>query len=254
MDGPESSDSRRLAPRDLEDLGHLAAHAPSVAVNGFRYQERPGPKAARTWLACTWSAQVATAAGHRQRVLPDACIEIVVRSDQCALVYGPTARWRDLDLAAGFACEGIRLRPGASRVLGVDASELIDQVVPLHALNLAHGPRRHPAGVTVEALVTQINQCDHRQPDPIAHQAVDLLHRFPGIGVARVATIIGMSERQLRRRVNRAIGVPLTSYRRIARVNEALAAAARLPRRSWASLAIEMGLPTSPTSRGKSSR
>ena len=75
-------------------------------------------------MACTW--EQATAVGHEQRVVPDACVDLIWSGEGLSIA-GPDTKARVVALAPGSRLVGLRLRPGAAgAVLGLPASALCD--------------------------------------------------------------------------------------------------------------------------------
>lgn len=105
----------------LEDLGHRVLDGlggTTLLEPGVAYREQRLPVGAAA--ACNWRTQVG-ATMHRQRVLPDGCVELVFSRGRAPLIYGPRTGWLDIDLDPGGTYQGIRLWPGTARaVLGVD--------------------------------------------------------------------------------------------------------------------------------------
>ncbi|MHB1834952.1 MAG: DUF6597 domain-containing transcriptional factor [Solirubrobacteraceae bacterium] len=170
------------------------------------YCERPTDS---PLLACTW--EQTTDAQLAQRVVPDACVDLIWSGERL-VVAGPDTGPRVVPLAAGSRPVGARLAPGAAgAVLGMPASELCD-ISPDAADVLGRDAtaalleRLHvalePASQLVQALV-----CDRTlAPDPLVRAAVAALGR-PGARVAPVASELGVSARQLQRRVSDAVGL-----------------------------------------------
>ncbi len=75
-------------------------------------------------VACTW--EQATTAQHEQRIVPDACVDLIWAGGRLTIA-GPDTRPRVVTLESGSRLVGARLRPGAAgAVLGLPASELRD--------------------------------------------------------------------------------------------------------------------------------
>lgn len=215
----------------LEDFGQVVrpgAFGLVAVAPGFDYREGPSPAALADLVACVWSARVTNAAPHTQRTLPDGCVEIVLPENGPALVYGPDAEWSDVPLASGAAHRGVRLRPGAGRsVLRTDLHELAGMVAPLDAVV--------PRGVLNISSVAQA-----QQPDLLALEAARRIEREPRLRVADLARRLSISERQLRRRFERTIGLGPATYQRITRMQRAVRLALRRGM-SWTEVAYEAG-------------
>lgn len=97
------------------------------------YREFPAPSLLAGHLLCLWAH---TITGTRDvfvhRVLPDACLDIVFINDEPPVAVGPWAEPFLDRLAPGTMILGARCHPGlAPSVLGLPASELLNQSVPL---------------------------------------------------------------------------------------------------------------------------
>lgn len=214
-----------------------AAVRPDGALH---YRERPAPAFLGRAAACTWRSRPGPG-GHVQRLLPDGCVEVVVSPGRPALVYGPRSSWFDLHVPAGEH-RGVRLLPGvAAGLLRLDVREITDRVVRLEDLLKQAPPDDRPAVSQLAGVLGDLFRRGGASRDPEVARALDLLHRQPGVTAAAVARACGLSERQLRRRFARAVGMPPTTYRRVARVNATLHAAHRVPAPPWARLAADLG-------------
>ncbi len=159
-------------------------------------------------LACTW--EQATAAGYEQRVVPDACVDLIWSGERLR-VAGPDTRARVVALAPGSRLVGVRLRPGvAGAVLGLPASELCD--ISPDAADVLGGEcaaallEALDAGQDPHALLRRaVARRGVREPDPLVLAAVRALGR-PRARVGVVAVELGLSARQLQRRISGAVG------------------------------------------------
>lgn len=163
-----------------------------------------------------------------QRVVPDGCIDVIWLGGRELMIAGADTGPRVVELPSGARSSGIRLRPGAAgAVLGVPAYEVVDRQVP--AADIWGGDvsrleeamaRANPAqrlhlladwldgrGVVPDALVVAA-----------AHRLAD--HRAR---VSDVAAELGLSERQLHRRMRAAVGYGPKTLGRIARLRRLVA-------------------------------
>jgi AraC-like DNA-binding protein len=159
-------------------------------------------------VACTWEQFTTTE--QDQRIVPDACVDLIWAGDRLSIA-GPDTRPRVVTLAAGSRLVGVRLRPGtAGAVLGLPASELCDvspdagdvlgrdvAAVLLEALTAGSDPR--------DVLLRAVELHGVGAPDPLVRAAVLALGR-PRARVGAVAAELGVSARQLQRRVSDAVG------------------------------------------------
>jgi AraC-like DNA-binding protein len=145
-------------------------------------------------------------------------------------------------LPAQARSSGIRLRPGAAgAVMGLPASELCDQQVAAAAV------WGEPAAILQEALagaaparrlelLADTVARRGAEPDALVIAAARSL-AVPGVRVAGVATDLGVSERQLHRRVLAAVGYGPKMLARVARLRRLVA----LSGDSLASRALDAG-------------
>ena len=95
------------------------------------YREfRPSPDLA-PYLVCLWTQTTHSQTEFAQRVLPDGCVDVLLMNG-VAMVIGPWTRPFITNLAPGTNILGARIHPGlASSFLGIPASELLNQSLPL---------------------------------------------------------------------------------------------------------------------------
>lgn len=182
------------------------------------------------WVQCTW--QRAGDGGAAVRVVPDGCIDIVWTEGSGTVVVGPNTRAFLVPLARGVRVAGVRLEPGgAPPLLGVDAAALRDSSVPIERVWGDAGKRfaerldaagEDRAGELLCALAARAPAA--APPDPIVRAAVARL-TGPGLAVSAVARELALSERQLRRRFESAVGYGPKRLARVLRLTRALAAA-----------------------------
>ena len=100
------------------------------------YTEYSPPLALARHLVCLWTQKILGSQDEfAQRVLPDACVDIVLINDGTPMVIGPWTEPFVAPLAAGTMIVGARCRPGQARsLLGLPASALLNQSVPLSAV------------------------------------------------------------------------------------------------------------------------
>jgi len=157
---------------------------------------------------CTWERR--TASAHEHRVVPDACVDLIWSGERL-IIAGPDTRARLVLSSPGTRTIGIRLRPGvAGAVLGLPAHELRDQV-PDAADVLGHDATESVLdalwrGEDAHAVLFRaVASRGVGAPDPLVQAAVAALDQ-PEARVADVAAELGLSARQLQRRVGDAVG------------------------------------------------
>lgn len=202
------------------------------------YREfRPPPGLAH--LACGWVADGAAAT-----VLPDACVDVVLSAGQL-VVAGPATSATAAAATPGQHSCGVRFRVGAAgAALGVPADDLRDLMVPLDELWGAAGRRLSDevaaaptVGGALALLVSGLTQ-PRRPLDLVARRAAQLTVGQPFHSVSRE---LGFSERQLRRRVEQAVGYGPRTLVRVLRLQRFLQLVERDSAATLASLAAEAG-------------
>jgi AraC-like DNA-binding protein len=200
------------------------------------YREHAPPPSLAPWLDCIWERR---GDGAPVRVLPDGCIDIVwtegadtqlVGANTSAFVVAPGpgvrvvgARFRPGGAPAflGLAAEGVRdLRVGVEEVWAGDGERLAE------SLDGGDDPLRGVLAWLEHRL------CDARRPDPVVGGLVQRLRGGGGAwwpspvsSLASIADQLGVSDRQLRRRVLAAVGYGPKRLSRVLRLWRALEAA-----------------------------
>ncbi|HEY5262324.1 MAG TPA: helix-turn-helix domain-containing protein [Solirubrobacteraceae bacterium] len=188
---------------------------------------------------CTW--EQVTHTGHEQRVVPDACVDLIWSGERLSIA-GPDTRSRIVTLGPGSRLVGVRLRPGAaSGVLGLPASELRD-VSPDAAdvlgrdLAAALLEKLAPGSDPHAVLLRAVELRALRGPDPLVSAAIVALGR-PRARVDQIAAELGVSARQLQRRVSDAVGYGPKMLARVLRFRRLQA----LPAAPLVELALDAG-------------
>jgi AraC-like DNA-binding protein len=192
-------------------------------------------------VCCTWEQRID--ARHEQRVVPDACVDLIW-SGQRLTVAGPDTRARLVALAPGTRMVGVRLRPGvAAAVLGLPATELCDEAPDAHEV-LGHEATEAllaellAGGDPHTILRRGIELRAERAPDSLVRAAITALDR-PDARVAEVADQLGLSARQLQRRVADAVGYGPKTLARVLRFRRLQALATSRP--ALVDLALDAG-------------
>jgi AraC-like DNA-binding protein len=216
------------------------------------YRELPPPRRLAPFVECLWTQTISEGDGvYVQPVLPDACIDLVALDDELR-VAGPNTTAGHVHLLPNARTVGVRFRPGAApALLGASASELRDAELQLRDVWGRDGervteqlmelsPGEHRLGVLCEALAGRVAAA--REIDPVGVSIGSMLLAQPSRSLPDLADAVGLGERQLRRRVETAVGYPPRMYLRILRFQRFLAAArASRPDRHLALLAAEAG-------------
>jgi AraC-like DNA-binding protein len=174
------------------------------------YREFASAVAFRAELHCLWVSVAPPGGAEPVPVLPDGCTDLIWQSGIGAFVAGPDTGPTPSARPPGAVFVGARFRPGAGgAALGVPLSELLDQRVD--AADLPAVPAgRLPGSLTPADAMRRVagiasRLVAERPPDRLVLEAVRLLGR-PGAQAELVAAQLGISERQLRRRCQAAVG------------------------------------------------
>jgi AraC-like DNA-binding protein len=169
-------------------------------------------------ICCTWEQ---TAEDELvQRVVPDACVDLIW-DGRTLSIAGPDTTARLVQIPAGAPIVGARLRPGAAgAVLGLPADELCD-VSPEAAEVLGRETTERlldalASGADPHEVLRSAFEPPGTARDPLVRAAIAALDR-PGLRVAAVADELGVSSRQLQRRVSAAVGYGPKTLARVLR-------------------------------------
>lgn len=218
------------------------------------YREIRPPAPLTEHLLCLWTETISDRTDCPPiRVLPDGCIDVVWIAGQPPHVAGPATRAVFPGIPPGSTLVGARFRPGmAASVLDVPAHELVDTSPPLAALwgeRLARpGGRFDESQLSTdgfdELAALLVGQLERVGPgDRLVTTAAGWLADDADASVRDLAERTGLSERQLRRRFESAIGYGPKTFQRIARFRRWLGLAREMPHeaRRLVDLAAEAG-------------
>lgn len=197
------------------------------------FRERLPVPALRRLVACVWVQEVGQGSPpYLHRTVPNGSTELVCTVGSAPRIVGPQTRPTEVLVAPGTIAVGLRLRPGAAQALhAMPASELVDLEVDASEIwggsaralgeSLAAAASPEAAAALLEDEVLRRTR-GHAPLDPLALEAVArLLH--PPAGVRSLAASLQISERQLRRRVQAAVGVGPKPLERMFRFQRFLA-------------------------------
>jgi AraC-like DNA-binding protein len=200
------------------------------------YRERPPAAAVAPQVSSVWVQTVASGSSpYQHRTIPHAGVEFLCPVGGIPQVVGPQTEPRLQTLEPGSTVVGVRLRLGeAPAVLGVPASELVDLTVGADQLwgeaavglgeRVAAAASPEEAAVLLEQAVFGLTAQAHG-PDPVVAAAADRLLPGGTDDVASLHTELFISERQLRRRMQAAIGLAPKVVQRMLRFQGFLALA-----------------------------
>lgn len=204
------------------------------------YRELPPPPPIAAHVMCLWTRE-GPAAG---RVLPDGCADIVWTGERL-LVAGPATRAVVPQVSAAATKVGIRFRTGAAaQALGLPAVELRDESVALEEIWGARGRELSERATDAPSARDRLRLlssavADAPAPDPLVRAAVREL-ADPRVRVFELCRSLFISERQLRRRIEEAVGYSPRTLARVLRLQRFLRLAER-DREDLARLAADAG-------------
>ena len=186
------------------------------------------------------------------RVMPDGCVDVFVTADGVVTIAGPASTFFDLPAGDNDVLAGLRLRPGAAAaVIGRPASEFTNLRLPLDsAFGVTGSLLTDSVGATTPreriALLADAvtDYLAHNDPvvDRAVARAVNLIRAQPDTQVSTLAAEIGLSERQLRRRFEAAVGYGPKRLGRVFRFQHLLDLVyASRAEDSWSQLAVAAG-------------
>jgi AraC-like DNA-binding protein len=216
------------------------------------YQEFRPDRRLASLVECGW-ARPGSAAGSL-RVMPDGCVDLFVTAQGDVMLAGPATTFYDLRPGTGCVLAGLRLRPGvAAAVVGRPVSEFTDRQGPVDSIFGVGYFRSYLMAEKVLAATTPSQRVSALQNvltgyfadtevlvDTAVTRAIGMLQRHPDRPVSSLAAAVDLSERQLRRRFEAAVGYGPKRFSRILRFQRLLNLIhGRGARVRWAELAIE---------------
>lgn len=216
-------------------------------------ERRPVPALARH-VTCVWIQEVAPdSASFTHRAAPNGSVEVVYALGSSPRVRGPRTGPLEAVLAPGTKVVGVRLRPGAAPgLLAMPASDLVDLDLAADELGRLQAPALEDAlarAGSAQQAATLLEQAvadrlaDGWDLDPLATEAVHLLTSGQATTLASLVSALSISERQLRRRCEAAVGLAPKALHRIIRFQRFIALAWTLeqPSAHLTRLAYEAG-------------
>ncbi|MFD4907577.1 DUF6597 domain-containing transcriptional factor [Kitasatospora purpeofusca] len=232
-----------------------SSSASSSPMGSSAYAERPPGASPGRQVACVWVRRNVAGPAYGQLVVPDGCVDLVWSATGLEVV-GPDRAPRTVPVPGGAELAGVRFRPGAAGLLlgAMPVRELCDLQVPLAevvgepmaerlgercAEGLGEGlverggewEGERRAGVGGPAEVAAVldafvaSRVPGWVPDRAVERAVAALGRPEGVRLPDLAAELGLSERQLRRRVTDAVGYGPKTLQAVLRFRRAVARA-----------------------------
>jgi AraC-like DNA-binding protein len=199
---------------------------PGVASVGQRwlpgYREWLPPAGQRNAIACLWvRVSPPDAAPSVTAVLPDGCADLIWQHGRGAFIAGPDTGPAPADMPPGTILVGARFWPGAGGpALGLPLADLRDQRIDL-ADAVPGLARRLPADLTPAQALTALMALSAQlvtagPPDKLVVAGTRLLASGAG-SVTDLSRALAVSERQLRRRFDVAVGYGPKTMQRVLR-------------------------------------
>jgi AraC-like DNA-binding protein len=198
--------------------------------HGQTYVERAPARALAGVVASVWVQRVEPdAPAYTHRTVPNGSAELLVRVGGEPVVIGPRTTPAVDELEPGATVIGVRFRPGVTVAPGpelVDVTVAAEDVWGRSAAELgeriAEAPKLFDALALLEADVARRLDAAP-DPDPLVDEAVRRLMPWHAPDVGSLHDALHISERQLRRRCQAAIGLGPKALHRILRFQGFLA-------------------------------
>jgi AraC-like DNA-binding protein len=216
----------------MEHSAGVGDLAPAAQV----YLERPPVPALAGLVSSVWIQQVSPDADpYTHRNIPHGGVELVCQVGSVPWIVGPLTRPLVEVLVPGTTVVGLRFHPGAApAALGLPASELLDRAVEADEVwggtAVALGERVDGAASPTKALAGLQRHIvgrlgDAPSPDLLVLEAVRQLMPWRRADVGSLTSSLFLSERQLRRRFQAAVGLAPKALHRTLRFQGFLAVA-----------------------------
>ncbi|MGZ8493346.1 MAG: DUF6597 domain-containing transcriptional factor [Gemmatirosa sp.] len=225
---------------------------PPVAGAPASYVEHAPPATLRPFVACLWTHGGAAPGSGAHRVLPDGCVDVMLRIGPdvaSAEAVGTMTRALLAPESAGMRFVAARLRPGAARrLLGLPASDLTDLSAPLADLWRDDADALLVGAMETDAARARLTALLARRaertapPPPAVREAVRLLDASGGAWrVDDLAATLGLTRQALARAFAEHVGVSPKTYARVARMWRAIAHVDEARREGWSPGAHALG-------------
>ena len=225
----------------------------------LRYHEFAPASTLRPFVQCY--AEFAVGEGPAEPfthlIMPDGCSHLsYLRDSESAqprvTLSAPRFHAIELEMCAGQLCWDVKFRPaGLEPLLGVTELEGFGQLMPtaghLGGLGRRIGARLDDCSAAVEAKAVLDEELagalpSATPPDGLIQQAIDRIVDSNGtVAIALLANELNISERQLQRRFQRAVGLTPKQFARIRRFRTCVPHMIRENREAWGIIAIRHG-------------
>ncbi|WP_406634043.1 helix-turn-helix domain-containing protein [Amycolatopsis sp. WGS_07] len=183
------------------------------------YRECPPPVPLRRLVRCGWES----VERGPKRIVPDGCVDLVAGHGEVFVAGPDTVAWTSM-FPPGARLRGLRFQPGAAAaMLGVGADELRDSRIPLADLWNRRGAALADeilSGRDLTDAMADVAAERAATADPVVERMLTQL-----AGPAQPPAETGRSERQARRLFTLAVGYGPATYRRVLRLQRAIALA-----------------------------
>lgn len=192
------------------------------------YRELPAPAGTGAAIACLWISVTPGSASRTTHVLPDGCTDLIWQQGRGAFFAGPDTGPAPAITPPRTVIAGVRFRPGAGGpALGISLADVRDQRIDVAEL-VPWLARKLPADLSPEDVFRRLTHISGQltsdaPPDPVVRQVTALL-RAGQVSVGELARAAAISERQLLRRFDAAVGYGPKTLHRVMRFRRAVEA------------------------------
>ncbi|MGJ5817805.1 DUF6597 domain-containing transcriptional factor [Paludibaculum fermentans] len=212
----------------------------------MRYREHAPPAHLAASVECFWTYD-ADPAQPEQRVLPDACEDIVFLPDSGLLAaVGTMTKAQVYSHAHSQTVVGVRFHPSMARpFLVVAGSELADEMVDLGGLWGVRGEqlrgRMSAAESGAEAVALLAGELRPVEETPAQRMVLWVAEQGGRVRLDDLARFAGLSQRHLRRIFLEQTGVSPKLFCRVVRFRSLVSRLAQKNEANWADLALDYG-------------
>lgn len=221
----------------------------------MRFREVPPPEDLCRLVACFWEFEAGPGLppGHIHTIPTDGCTSVscLVGHGPVAMI-GPRLESHRMPIYPDTRYIGVRFMPGATRaVFGVEGARLRDFVGLMDSMAPNYGAGLRVVlqpGVGLDeaapgiAQIVRLWSARHGEPDrEVLAGAGAIMHSGGTARIARVASGVGLSERQFERRFGTEVGLTPKQFARIVRFRAAAVDVAMRGAGNWGEVAAHRG-------------